>query len=79
MPAATLLAFAQARDVLGFSQREIETDPEQSATALLDQLHPGWREKLPGTRVALDQVYADWDTPLGEAKEIALLPPVSGG
>ena len=30
-------------------------------------------------RIAVDQEYADWDSPIGEAKEIALIPPVSGG
>lgn len=79
MPAATLLAFAQARDVLGFTQREVDVQPTQTAADVLEQLHPGWREQLPGSRVALDQAYADWDTPLGDAKEIAVLPPVSGG
>lgn len=79
MATATLLAFAQARDVLGFTQREVEINPGQSAAELLEQLHPGWHEQLPGTRVALDQAYAEWDTPLGTTSEIAVLPPVSGG
>jgi molybdopterin synthase sulfur carrier subunit len=30
-------------------------------------------------RVALDQEYCDWDTPVGQAAELALMPPVSGG
>lgn len=79
MSTATLLAFAQARDVLGFTQREVEVTPTQSAADILEELHPGWREQLPAARVALDQAYADWDAPLGTTTEIAVLPPVSGG
>jgi molybdopterin converting factor small subunit len=30
-------------------------------------------------RVAVDGEYHDWDAPLGAAREIALIPPVSGG
>lgn len=29
--------------------------------------------------VACDMGYADWDTPLGGVREVAFLPPVSGG
>ena len=32
-----------------------------------------------GLRVAVDREYADWDEPIGEAKELAFIPPVSGG
>ena len=30
-------------------------------------------------RVAVDQEYHAWDAPIGDASEIALIPPVSGG
>ncbi|MEI9960038.1 MAG: MoaD/ThiS family protein [Limisphaerales bacterium] len=35
------------------------------------------REK--SIRVAIDLEYADWDKPIGAARELALVPPVSGG
>lgn len=36
---------------------------------------------IPGksVRVAVNQEYADWDKPIGNANEIAVIPPVSGG
>jgi molybdopterin converting factor small subunit len=30
-------------------------------------------------RVAIDCEYWDWDTPVGPASELAIIPPVSGG
>lgn len=79
MPRVTLLAFAHARDVLGFSEKEIQVDPAATAESLLESLHPGAIAQLPGTRIALDQDYAPWSAPIGDAREIAILPPVSGG
>ncbi|MCE9610982.1 MAG: MoaD/ThiS family protein [Chthoniobacter sp.] len=72
-----LLAFAQAADVLGFRERGIDCEPEETPRAILARLAPALD---PATlRVAVDCVYADWDAPVGTAAEIALIPPVSGG
>ncbi len=73
----TVLAFAQARDQLGWPERVVEYAPDETPRALLARLAPelAW-EKM---RVAVDQEYHDWDTPIGPATEIALIPPVSGG
>jgi molybdopterin synthase sulfur carrier subunit len=73
----TVLAFAQSQDVFGFSRREVEACPEDTARAVLLRLKPG--ADLAHLRVALDCEYADWDRPLGDARELAILPPVSGG
>jgi molybdopterin synthase sulfur carrier subunit len=74
----TVLAFAAARDVLGFSEHVVECAAIDSALDVVTQLKPGWIPPT-GWRVALDQNYADWNTPVGSAKELAVLPPVSGG
>lgn len=72
-----LLAFAQVADVLGFRERGISCAPEETPRAILARLAPALD---PATlRVAVDGSYADWDTPVGAAVEIALIPPVSGG
>jgi molybdopterin synthase sulfur carrier subunit len=77
----TILAFSVARDRLGFSEtrRPFPADATPLAVAaalggsvLADEARSAWR-------VALDHEYASWDSPLGNAAEIAFLPPVCGG
>lgn len=72
-----LLAFAQAGDQLGFRERVIDCAPEETPRALLARLAPALDPAA--MRVAVDCEYRDWDTPIGAASEIALIPPVSGG
>jgi molybdopterin converting factor small subunit len=74
-----LLAFAQAKQLLGFGERTVLPLPAETPAALLDRLFPGLRGQLTGCRVALDEAYASWDEPIGAAREMALIPPVSGG
>jgi sulfur-carrier protein len=73
----TILAFAQSQDVFGFSRREVEAFPDDTPRGLLLRLRPG--ADLGHLRVALDCEFAEWDLPLGNARELAILPPVSGG
>jgi len=73
----TLLAFAHARENFGFSSRTVSCDPEESPRALLARIAPG--VDLRHVAVALDHEYVSWDSPLGQARELALIPPVSGG
>ncbi len=72
-----LLAFAQARETFGFSEKILECDAAQTPREVMSAIAPG--VSLEGLRVAVDCGFADWDKPLGEASEMALLPPVSGG
>jgi molybdopterin synthase sulfur carrier subunit len=73
----TVLAFAQSQDVFGFSRREVEACPDETPRGLLLRLQP--EADIGHLRVALDCEFADWDLPLGDARELAILPPVSGG
>ena len=73
----TILAFAQARDLFGFGSREIECDPAETPRGLLLRLRPD--ADLSQWRVALDCEFTTWDSPLGNACEMAIIPPVSGG
>ncbi len=73
----TILAFAQAHDQLGFSERIVECSSEETPRSILARLSPHIVPE--NIRIAVDHEYASWDQPIGEAKEIALIPPVSGG
>ena len=75
----TVLAFATARDRLGFSERQVDAPPAATPTQVVNELAPGLRDALPGLRVAVDEAYADWSTPLHDGQTVALIPPVSGG
>jgi molybdopterin synthase sulfur carrier subunit len=72
-----LLAFAQARDQLGWSERVVDCTPEDTPRTVLARIAPAVQPDL--WRVAVDEEYQSWDTPLGSAREIAFIPPVSGG
>lgn len=73
----TILAFAQARDVFGFSERAVESSAADTPRSIVERFSVS--ADLTFLRVALDQEYCDWDTPVGQARELALMPPVSGG
>ena len=75
----TLLAFAQARDELGFSEQSIELEESSHLEDLLTAACPGILERLPGTRVAINHRYVIGNPELNDGAEVALLPPVSGG
>ena len=73
----TVLAFAQARDQLGWSERTIECTAGETPRTVLARLAPALC--VDAMRAAVDQEYRGWDEPLGPAQELALIPPVSGG
>ena len=72
-----ILAFAQAQDQLGFRERVVDCAAGDSPRTILANVAPGFDGA--GMRVAVDHEYHDWDAPVGEAVELALIPPVSGG
>lgn len=72
-----LLAFAQTRDRLGFDERLVECAAADTPRTLLARIAPEF--SATGLRVAVDLEYRGWDEPLGAAKEVAIIPPVSGG
>lgn len=75
-----ILCFAHAREKLGFADKITPRDPSNTPRQILSALHPGLHpEDLTHWRVALDHEYADWDRPVGNAQEMAVIPPVSGG
>ena len=73
-----VLTFAQTRTQLGFGEKDFDCEPNETPREIFQRLAPQFD---PGKiiRVAVDQEYADWDKPVGNATELALIPPVSGG
>ncbi len=72
-----LLAFATAREQAGFSEVELPVEPAETPRAIIARAAPGL--ELDNLRVAVDCEFWDWDAPVGNAAELALIPPVSGG
>jgi molybdopterin synthase sulfur carrier subunit len=82
----TLLYFAWVRERIGTGEERISQPlPGTSISALLDALsaksdgHAAAFADRKRLSAALDQRFVSIDTPIGEAKELALFPPVTGG
>jgi len=73
----TVIPFAQARDTFGFASRAVPCTPDDTPRQIVSRLWPA--VEFAHLRVALDLEYATWDTPIGAARELAIIPPVSGG
>lgn len=73
----TVLVFAQAAESLGFREQVIECAPTDTPRVLVRRLAPGL--DTASVRVAVDLEYVGWDEAIGDARELALIPPVSGG
>ena len=72
-----LLAFAQAQEAFGFRERTAICTADDTPRSLILRIKPD--ADLAPLRVALDYEFVAWDTPIGAARELALIPPVSGG
>jgi molybdopterin synthase sulfur carrier subunit len=72
-----ILAFAAARDRAGFAELDVAVHPSETPRAILARIAP--QLPLADLRAAIDFEYWDWDTPVGNAAELAIIPPVSGG
>lgn len=73
-----LLAFAHAAGRLGWREILVEAAPDETPREIFDRVAPGhdWQ----AMRVAVDCEYRPWDEAVGPlAREVALIPPVSGG
>lgn len=72
-----ILAFARAREELGFAERAVECAAGETPREIVARIAPGFDVRA--LRAAVDREYHGWDAPIGEARELALIPPVSGG
>jgi molybdopterin synthase sulfur carrier subunit len=82
----TMLYFAWVREGVGSGEEQV--DPPETVRSLADLV--AWlAERSPGhaaalaepakLRAAIDQKFVGFDAPLGDAREVALFPPVTGG
>ena len=82
----TILYFAWVREAVGTGEERVEP-PADVATvaqlvAWLATRSAGHAEALAAPdrlRAAIDQQFVPLDAPLGDAREVALFPPVTGG
>lgn len=77
-----VLIFGALAEALGQRQVELQLRDNATVTDAIDEIARRW-PKLSHTRdrlaAAVNQCYVGADTPLREADELALIPPVSGG
>ena len=74
--------FATLADLAGAQELEIDVDAEATVETLwgaLGERHPGLAELDYRPMAACDLEYVDWAQSLSGVKEVAFLPPVSGG
>ncbi len=74
--------FASLKDQTGCTSESIEVETAADVECLwglLVERHPGLGKLGFRPMVACDLVYAEWDRSLEGVREVAFLPPVSGG
>lgn len=86
MATLTIVYFAWVREAIGRDEEQVDRPAAGARIAdLVEMLAArggGYAQALGDParlRAAIDQRFAPLDTPIGEAREIALFPPVTGG
>lgn len=86
MSTLKLLYFAWVRERIGLDEEEIERPASGITVAqVIDRLaltsagHESAFADRSRLRAALDQSFVQLDAPVGEARELAIFPPVTGG
>lgn len=79
-----VLYFAWLRERIGQPRERVDTDAATireliAELAARDDWHAAAFADLSAVRCALDQQLVDLDTPLGDAREVAFFPPMTGG
>lgn len=82
---ARVLYFAWLRERIGIDGEAVELRSDETGAKLAERLAGrggGYAEAfadLSRVRCAVDQAMAPLDAPLGDAREVAFFPPVTGG
>ncbi len=74
--------FAAAREAAGIEGETVAVGDDSDVAALLTTLcrrHPDLVGPAASMRIAVDEDFADTDTPLHAGAVVALIPPVGGG
>ncbi|ANI76949.1 MoaD/ThiS family protein [Sphingobium sp. EP60837] len=86
MATLNILYFAWVRELIGRDDEEVERPaPDSSIASLIERLANrggGYAEALGDhqrLRAALDQRFVPLETTIGQARELAIFPPVTGG
>jgi len=80
MMSITVLYFASLRDAAGVEQETWNTNAHDLAGVYAEiAAHHGFNLPLSRLRVAVDDAFSPWETPLREGSTVAFIPPVSGG
>ncbi|WP_375196543.1 MoaD/ThiS family protein [Sphingobium sp.] len=86
MARLTLVYFAWVREAIGRDEEQVERPAEDVTirdfiATLADQggAYADAFARSDRLRAALDQRFTPLDSPIGEAKELAIFPPVTGG
>ncbi|WP_198731916.1 molybdopterin converting factor subunit 1 [Paracoccus tegillarcae] len=79
-----VLYFAWLRERIGQPREQIETSAATvrelvTELAARDEWHAAAFADMAAVRCALDQQLVDLDSPLGNAREVAFFPPMTGG
>lgn len=81
-----VLFFAKLREALGVSHLSVESTPEITTVAtlqqwLVDQHGGNWAEVLSDDNIirAVNQQVVELDYPISDGSEVAFFPPVTGG
>jgi len=74
--------FASLREAAGQAEIELPWQDTSCSRAVFDELasrFPALERFRPITLIAVNEVYANWETPVAPGDRIAFFPPVSGG
>ncbi len=79
-----VLYFAWVRERIGLPKERVETSAETVRDLVAELVAREERYEaafadLSVLRVAVDQELSDFDAPLGDAREVAFFPPMTGG
>ncbi len=77
-----VLWFASLADLCGAHQEDWTVSPAESVDSLWRRAverHPALEPRKTTLRVACDEKWVKWDSSLDGVREVAFLPPVSGG
>ncbi len=78
----TVLLFASVAEAVGKRRLEVEAEAGARVVDVRDRLleeYPVLKRYAPNLMYALDEDYAELETPVRDGATLALIPPVSGG
>ena len=78
-PELRVLLFAALRERAGWQERHLAVPAGTTPATVWHQLGLELPDPAATIRVAINQQFASWDSPLTAGDELAFLPPISGG